>query len=281
MKLWKMCWYDIKNGCLKNIKLLLFPMVYEIVVLFAMMQKVVSYEKYGMEVEKHLGDILLYNFGGMPKYVLSAEKVFEFPVIWTVFLVLILFATLSYPMTNLQGFGNKVLVKGQNRIKWWLSKCLWNLLCNAIFFGLIIVIILIFCQIKGIPFDMHINTEMQTVLFEPNADTELVKDAFMPFGELVLVFLLSVTICQLQMLLCLWFKPVYSFMIMCMMMLASAYFQSVFLIGNYAMLIRHSWINVDGMDCSIGIPVTCVLIVFTVIAGFMRFKRFDIIQEEN
>ena len=84
MKLWKMCWYDIKNGCLKNIKLLLFPIVYEIVVLFAMMQKVVSYEKYGMEVEKHLGDILLYNFGGMPKYVLSAEKVFEFPVIWTV-----------------------------------------------------------------------------------------------------------------------------------------------------------------------------------------------------
>ena len=54
-----------------------------------------------------------------------------------------------------------------------------------------------------------------------------------------------------------------------------------FLIGNYAMLIRHSWINVDGMDCSIGIPVTCVLIVFTVIAGFIRFKRFDIIQEEN
>lgn len=47
------------------------------------------------------------------------------------------------------------------------------------------------------------------------------------------------------------------------------------------MLIRHSWINVDGMDCSIGIPVTCVLIVFTVIAGFIRFKRFDIIQEEN
>lgn len=75
---------------------------------------------------------------------------------------------------------------------------------------------------------MHINTEMQTVFFEPDADTELVKDAFMPFGELVLVFLLSVTICQLQMLLCLWFKPVYSFMIMCMLMLASAYFQSVF-----------------------------------------------------
>ena len=71
------------------------------------------------------------------------------------------------------------------------------------------------------------------------------------------------------------------FMIMCLLMLASAYFQSVFLIGNYAMLIRHSWINVDGMDCSIGIPVTCVLIVFTVIAGFIRFKRFDIIQEEN
>ena len=113
MKLWKMCWYDIKNGCLKNIKLLLFPIVYEIVVLFAMMQKVVSYEKYGMEVEKHLGDILLYNFGGMPKYVLSAEKVFEFPVIWTVFLVLILFATLSYQMINLQNI-TKIYRTGDN-----------------------------------------------------------------------------------------------------------------------------------------------------------------------
>lgn len=58
-------------------------------------------------------------------------------------------------------------------------------------------------------------------------------------------------------------------------------FSECFLIGNYAMLIRHSWINVDGMDCSIGIPATCVLIVVTVIVGFMRFKRFDIIQEEN
>ena len=32
MKMWKMLCYDIKNGCIKNLKLLLFPIIFETVV---------------------------------------------------------------------------------------------------------------------------------------------------------------------------------------------------------------------------------------------------------
>lgn len=281
MKMHKIFWYDIKNGCLKNLKLLLLPIIFEVIILFLMMQKIYRFEQYNIGVQTNLGDVIMYNFGGMAKYVLSAEKVFEFPVIWMLLFVMILFATLSYPISNLQGFGNKVLVKCHSRMKWWLAKCMWNLMCNVVFFGVLFIIILVFCKINNIPFDMQVNGELQTVLFELDADTTLKTYASMPLIELVLVFMVSVTICQIQMLLGLWIKSVYSFMSVCMLLLISAYFQSNVLIGNYAMIIRHSWINEHGIDCGVGILVMCILILLTVIVGLMRFNKYDIIQEEN
>lgn len=165
MKMWKLLCYDIKYGCIKNLKLLLFPIIFEMAVLYMLWQKINSYAQYGISTQKHMGDVLLYNFGGMEKYKLSMENVFQFPVTWMLLFVMILFVTLSYPMNNLCGFGNKLLIKGKSRVKWWLSKCIWNLLCNIIFFGIIFTLILSFCSISGIQSGMQVNTDMQTVLF--------------------------------------------------------------------------------------------------------------------
>lgn len=138
-----------------------------------------------------------------------------------------------------------------------------------------------FCSISGIQSGMQVNTDMQTVIFNLGADTSLKLHAIMPVGDIVMVFMLSVAICQIQMALGLWLKPIYSFMVMCMVLLLSAYFQSLFVIGNYAMLIRHSWINEDGIDCKAAIPAMCLIIFITVIVGVIRFKKYNIIQEEN
>lgn len=281
MKFCKMCWYDIKNGCLKNFRLFLLPIVMEVVVLLLMAKRVGIYEQYDITASKTLGDVLLYHFGGMGKYVLSADKAFEFPVIWMILFVLILFVTLDYPVSNLQGFGSKVLVKGNSRIRWWLAKCVWNLICNVVYFGIIFLLIILFCSMKGIPFSLSVNSDLQTWLFELDAYTQLLPGVSMPIGELVQVFLVSVAICQLQMALVLWLKPIYSFMVMCMFLLVSAYFQNDVLWGNYAMLLRHSWINEDGMDCRIGIPVTLTITLITVCIGMIRFKGYNIMQEEN
>lgn len=281
MKFCKMCWYDIKNGCLKNFRLFLLPIVMEVVVLLLMAKRVGIYEQYDITASKTLGDVLLYHFGGMGKYVLSADKAFEFPVIWMILFVLILFVTLDYPVSNLQGFGSKVLVKGNSRIRWWLAKCVWNLICNVVYFGIIFLLIILFCSMKGIPFSLSVNSDLQTWLFELDAYTQLLPGVSMPIGELVQVFLVSVAICQLQMALVLWLKPIYSFMVMCMFLLVSAYFQNYVLWGNYAMLLRHSWINEDGMDCRIGIPVTLTITLITVCIGMIRFKGYNIMQEEN
>ena len=259
----------------------MFPVIFEMAVLFMLWQKMNSYAQYGISTQKHMGDVLLYNFGGMKKYELSMENVFQFPVTWMLLFVMILFVTLSYPMNNLCGFGNKLLIKGKSRVKWWLSKCIWNLLCNIIFFGIIFTLILSFCSISGIQSGMQVNTDMQTVLFNLGADTSLKPDAIMPVGDIVMVFMLSVAICQIQMALGLWLKPIYSFMVMCMVLLLSAYFQSLFVIGNYAMLIRHLWINEDGIDCKVAIPAMCLIIFITVIVGVIRFKKYNIIQEEK
>ena len=74
MKMWKLLCYDIKYGCIKNLKLLLFPVIFEMAVLFMLWQKMNSYAQYGISTQKHMGDVLLYNFGGMEKYKMSMEK---------------------------------------------------------------------------------------------------------------------------------------------------------------------------------------------------------------
>lgn len=122
--------------------------------------------------------------------------------------VMILFVTLSYPMNNLCGFRNKLLIKGKSRVKWWLSKCIWNLLCNIIFFGIIFTLILSFCSISGIQSGMQVNIDMQTVLFNLGPDTSLKPHAIMPVGDIVMVFMLSVAICQIQMVLGLWLADI-------------------------------------------------------------------------
>lgn len=79
----------------------------------------------------------------------------------------------------------------------------------------------------------------------------------------------------------LWLKPIYSFMVMCMVLLLSAYFQSLFVIGNYAMLIRHLWINEDGIDCKVAIPAMCLIIFITVIVGVIRFKSITLFRRKT
>lgn len=137
--------------------------------------------------------------------------------------VMILFVTLSYPMNNLCGFGNKLLIKGKSRVKWWLSKCIWNLLCNIIFFGIIFTLILSL-QYKRHTVRNAGKYRYADCSFNLGADTSLKPDAIMPVGDIVMVFMLSVAICQIQMALGLWLKPIYSFMVMCMVLLLSAYF---------------------------------------------------------
>jgi hypothetical protein len=77
MKMWKLLCYDIKYGCIKNLKLLLFPVIFEMAVLFMLWQKMNSYAQYGISTQKHMGDVLLYNFGGMEKYKMSLKTLKE------------------------------------------------------------------------------------------------------------------------------------------------------------------------------------------------------------
>ena len=43
MSFCKMCWYDIKHGCLKNYKLLISPIIFEIIVLILFDKKIELY----------------------------------------------------------------------------------------------------------------------------------------------------------------------------------------------------------------------------------------------
>lgn len=281
MSFFKMCWYDIKHGCLKNYRLIISPIIFEIIVLILFDKKINMYEKYCGDAQISLGDILFFNFGGIDKYIMNMDKAFIFPIIWMVYFVLVLVSTLSYPISNINGFGNKILVKCKQRVNWWYAKCVCNICCNILYLGLIFIIIMLFCSTNNIPFNLQINDEIQSTLFELNMNTSLNKGSILPTNALLLIALVTILVSLLQMVLSLWVKPIYSFLIICTLLLASAYFQSIVLIGNFAILLRHNWINNDGINWSIGIPLTIILIASLIIIGAIRFKKYNIINHEE
>ena len=229
-----------------------------------------------------LGDIVFYTFGGVEKFVPSPGNKFNMPIIWLASFVLFLFATLIYPVISFEGVGNEILLIGKKRFFWWISKCIFCIISSTIYLGLMFLTMIGFCFIKNIPLNLSINDTLIKFILEISPIIELKANANIPIRILFLILLAFITLSLIQLILCLWIKPIFSFLIVNTILIASAFFQSYFTIGNFSMLVRHAWINEEGINSDIGFYVFTIICVVIIIVGALRFKRYDILtREEN
>ncbi len=64
---------------------------------------------------------------GGPKHI--PDKMYELyiiPVLWLLPQVLVAYIIGYYAMTDLDQYGSQILIRSGSRIKWWVSKCIWN-----------------------------------------------------------------------------------------------------------------------------------------------------------
>ncbi|MDE6835137.1 MAG: hypothetical protein K2J39_12965, partial [Ruminococcus sp.] len=142
MKFIKLINFDIKNGILRN--KYLFISVTVISILFITDHSVNMLRFRTDDIDCSYGDILMYIYGGMKKYVPSREDRFQFPAIWTVLFLTQLFGTLNYPYKDLKSYGNQILFRTGGRSLWWLSKLIWNITYSIIYHSVIWIIMLIY-----------------------------------------------------------------------------------------------------------------------------------------
>lgn len=175
--------------------------------------------------------------------------------------------------------GYSVLLKSGSRSKWILSKYIWSFFFCLIYFGASFLMASIYAMCHrngGALADMFQCSEVSNLLLGTN------MEATLSGGEIGLLFLnplmTVIALNMIQMTLCLWIKPVSSFLLTFGYLVVSVYWPVSCLCGNGAMIIRSTLMESGSISPGEMIVVNFILIVVSITVGVIRFYSFDLIR---
>ena len=229
---------------------------------------------------RSLGDLALYIFGGMKKFIPTPGAVFPFPTVWLLMMALACFSSLWYPLEDLYGFGKTLLTACQSRKRWYLAKAMWCGVTVSLYFALGWVVLLLGCLAMGGKFTWTISPYMME-LMEITDVASTVEEWRLTLQLTLLPWLVAVTLSQLQLGLSLWMQPVLGWVVSIVALLSSAYYASPLLLGNYAMALRDQQVLADGVIWQVGALYCMGLLLLCVLAGLISFQHTDILGKEG
>ena len=229
---------------------------------------------------RSLGDLALYIFGGMKKFIPTPGAVFPFPTVWLLVMALACFSSLWYPLEDLYGFGKTLLTACQSRKRWYLAKAMWCGVTVSLYFALGWVVLLLGCLAMGGKFTWTISPYMME-LMEITDVASTVEEWRLTLQLTLLPWLVAVTLSQLQLCLSLWMQPVLGWVVSIVALLSSAYYASPLLLGNYAMALRDQQVLADGVIWQVGALYCMGLLLLCVLAGLISFQHTDILGKEG
>ena len=277
----KLLKYDVKTGIARRWQAFIAPMALYI---FAFINYLVSADNYtqrggALSLGRSLGDALLFVYGGMKEYDPTVERRFMFPTLWMLLYLLLAYMVLYYPHRDLEENGQNILIRTGGRKLWWLSKCVWNMLSVTLYYLVGWVLTVINCIVAGIPLTMQLSPNIN-ILFEMSG-LGMLHPEKMAIEILLLPLFVMAAVCLVQMAMSLFIRPVYCYMGTVSILLASTYYMNQWFIGNYAMPVRSCKMINDGMSAVKGFVLCSVVIFISIVAGLARFRKYDILSEEN
>lgn len=226
-------------------------------------------------------DYMIYCFKGIdPISPLDTIQEFILPIIWLLAIGGLLFLSFEYPLGDLTNEGQQVIVRCHSRAYWYLSKCLWNISCAIIYFGIAILTVTVFTLAAGGTFSLS-NTPELTIYGTRQFVAVLLRPADVIILAVILPCLTLIALNILQMTMCFIVKPLFSFLISMSLLIVSIYIPNEYILGNGAMLIRSNKIVFEGIN-PVGVAMASIVVILScVVCGLIIFSRFDIISLEE
>ncbi len=275
--------YDIRNSFLKKPFKPLIAAALFVIFLFDIYNRINTTSSLSAENMTFM-DCCFCFWRGMGEYTPSKTNIFEFPAMWALFHFLILYFVLYYPYKDLMGQGRQVLVLSRSRRSWWYSKCITTVIWVLAYFVLAWLEIAVFCLCMGIKLSLSLTSSAVSAFVSASGDGAFITSFYLEHTMVITVFILpflvTVGLALLQQLLSLIIRPLYSYIVTVAILLASAYYMNPFMIGNYAMTERSDLVLSNGVNEYLGLLLCAVLILASVIAGDIIFKRYDILNKE-
>lgn len=272
MTICKLLSHDIKCGLIRKRNLIPFA---QFLILF------ITYyiSANNMSILPSTVDYLIYCFAGTEPLLNMARTEFKFPVIWLQILLCPVVMNMDYILDDLQKTGEQILIRCQYRHKWFLSKYISNIFFSIAYFSCAVSAAIVISYLSGnLSFDY--NTTLSAflgVFFQWEATpTKLL------IPVIILPLLTIATINILQMTLSLYMKPVYSFLTCLTLLVLAAFYDSSFLLGTGAMLIRSATSQHQNIVQSVQIVIFMVVLLFLLLfAGIMRIKQYDFLDSNH
>lgn len=278
MKFIKYLRFDIYQGILRNSMLIISPILIAAVIFVDFFLKADRYVTFDILDEPvSFGDYLFYLYGGMKEFIPDHEMGFQLPIVWIIVFFVLPFILLGYPLKDMNGSGQQILIRSTKRTFWWLSKCCWNILGTLFYHFIMLMTGLVACLVFRIDTTSNIHMDFVKAAFEVGP-REIREISVLFISTVILPVCVSASINMLQMTLAIFIKPIFSFLVISILLLTSAYLMSPLLIGNYAMIFRYTWILENGVSVEIGYSISLIILFISIITGTVRFHFYDILE---
>lgn len=236
------------------------------------------YWEYGYQAS--FGDALMYVFKGIREFHPNVDTEFRVPVAYLTVAIIVTLFIGGRALKDLSGYGLNRLLRYESRARWWLGKCLWNAGCIiriylALFAGVIMVCLIHIKDMDSAGW-LGIHGDIINRMFEGEAEGEPDVRLLMVM-ILVLPFLTSMAVSMCQMVLDFFTQPAVSFICVMAVYITSVFYMNGYMPGNYAMVFRYNQINPDGVQLMTGVVFNVAVIVAAVVAGYIRFRKYNIL----
>lgn len=282
MKVFNLFKRDIQEGVLKNIRILIIPVLF-LLLCCGLTQILQTLCNDGYDGNVTFAEYFLYCFAGADPVQFTQEP--SLPILWLSVIILNCFVTFDFMRRDISSLGQQVIVKVGSRKAWWLSKCAWLLCTTVICYLLSLLAVFVYSLFSGAVISLQCESELTEILvssmyFLPNEGLQLSSWQVIKI-VLLLPLVVMAALNMLQMVLSLIFKSVASFIIINTYILLSVYYMNPLVIGSYGMIKNSSIFVQGGFDVNIAFA-ECVFIIFiSVIVGMFIFSRYDILQEKS
>ena len=233
-------------------------------------------ENAGLTPDKYL--FHLYG-GNLPYDRMDADK-FEFPVLWFLLHLLMLYGAINYPYRSMEQAGTQKLLRSIKRSHYWLAKVLWQIWHVMLCFLLIHVVVILFSVLFADAWQMNWDEGLFSMIFQIEEERFAINPELYLFTMLTF-FVTDITICILEMMLGLIMKPLFGFLCMTVLLLASSYLQHPLLLGNYCMTLRSRFAIPTGYRWETGGMVSLCFLLVSIVGGMLYFNKCDILGQEK
>ena len=276
--LYKLVLYDIRAGFRSNlVKLTAFTVLCVFICIMGV--RAISGVAETQNLKPTIMDYICYMVGG-PKHIPPAMlDIYVIPVLWLSLQVMIAYVAGYYAVTDLHTYGQQILIRSNSRLKWWLSKCIWNIVTVVFMYGIIYVTSFATAFFAGAEFKNRLTPEIGMSVCNINMVGGNTKEIA------IILFLMpvftSIALSMAQMTSALITSPIIGFIASQSIVFLSTIYEYKFLISNYAMLSHNKITCMSQIEYREGIVINLLVFGFAIVTGLLYFKRCNILPKNQ